>query len=200
VSAKAADTMNVNEEERHLVVGATSRLAVPQGNGKVNWKCNNENIVKITKGKYSQKSIIKARKKGNCIITATCDDTIYRFYIHAEPKEVIKKVTDNKISFNIEKVKKNKRYVILRMKVSNGTKSEIDIEPTYKVSKRVKGRWVGLKSDVIYEGAALVYTGNTSHSYSLAISNIYDREKLIKGTYRIGIMINNKMKYAKFVI
>ncbi len=201
LTVNAAQQANLGEENRTLEVGAESQLLVPETKENIKWKCNKK-IVKIKKIKGSKKqtAVIKALKKGNCIVTAQTSQSKYHFYIHVEPKSIMKTIKNNKLSFQVNRINKSKRYIILRLNISNGTKKSLDIEPKYKLQKKSKGKWKTLTTDNQYESTALIFPKQTNYFFSFPLSNIYNRNRLKKGNYRIGIVINQKMKYAKFKI
>lgn len=157
-------------------------------------------MVKITKkkGKNNRFAVVKVNKKGNCVVTAKSGKKTYKFSIHAEPKKTIKNYTGTKTKFTLVNIKKTKKYVVARLRVSNGKNSVLEFDPTYRLEKKVNEKWVKIKQNIDVAGTGVGFSGNNSLTYSVVLSDLYDINDLTKGKYRIGLILNNKMKYVSF--
>ncbi|MFQ9515748.1 MAG: immunoglobulin-like domain-containing protein [Eubacterium sp.] len=196
---KAAEQTKTTENLVY-VAGNTYVISVPRAENNVKWEVDKNKIVKISKeyGKNNRNIKVKAKKRGKCVITANCGEEVYKYIIHVEPKETYKSYNGKKVKFSIVKVKRSKKYVIVRIKIANGKNTVLTIDPDYVLQKKSDGKWVTVKQKYATAGTGIGISGKISMTYSVILSNLYDINELTKGKYRFGIELNNKMKYAHF--
>lgn len=81
----AATKVSISSSKLSLTVGARKTLKLKNAKGKVKWKSSNSKVASI-----DSKGVVKAKKKGNCTVTATYNKKIYKCKITVKEKKVTK--------------------------------------------------------------------------------------------------------------
>lgn len=108
-----------------------------------------------------------------------------------------------KVNLKVNQVIKKNKKIEIKMTVSNNTNKEISVGSGVVVlQKRINNKWkkIKQKKNVASTSLAYVLEGGKKKKLIYNLMYSYKKSELKKGKYRIGMVINNKIKYSKFVI
>lgn len=106
------------------------------------------------------------------------------------------------VTMKVKKVVKTNKKVKVKVTVSNQGNKEIDVESGVILQKKTGNQWkkITYRKNSASTSNVYVVASGRKKTMIIPLTNFYKRSKLKKGRYRIGIMINNKMKYARFTL
>lgn len=106
------------------------------------------------------------------------------------------------VILKVRQVTKKNSNVRVKVVVNNNTSKEISAGAGYTLQKKSGNGWekIKAKKNASTPSFAYMIESGKKKSLSFNLRNSFKKSDLKKGKYRIGISVNNKIKYARFTI
>lgn len=106
------------------------------------------------------------------------------------------------VTVKVGKMEETKNKIQLKMTVRNHTDKEVEMESCYVLQKKEDGKWKTVQYKKNASSSSMVYVIEEQKKKVLQInlSSMYPKKELKEGKFRLGVIIDNKTKFAKFVI
>lgn len=138
--------------------------------------------------------MIKIVKKFGCLLL------IFSIALQFSADRVL--AYSGKIILKVKQVTKTNSKTRVKVTVNNNTNKDISVGAGYTLQKKYGNKWkkIKVKKNASMPSYAHMIERKKKKSLSFNLRNSFKKSDLKKGKYRIGLVVNNKIKYAEFLI
>lgn len=199
-SGNRCKKLTISRSSMKMSPGDKVKLNIKNANKKVKWSSGNRKIAVIASksGKYKNKAVIRAKKQGNCTITAKVGKQKRKCKVriktteeyenrHSDNTADVQFEKDNAAGIQFEKVSATDDSIAVTLKMYNYTKQPIVYGMACKIEKQSNGTWTAIETKEPYAipSIACIIKPNSFHSCTFQVPNL--KNPVTNGIYRISL-------------